>query len=154
MAFQQPTSENSGSPTNTHYLISFVGSPCPVTDNQTASSLSTPSPSGSDILLAGQIAPVSESCLSAPPAYLRGASRRGDLRKAAILPSSSDYDANHPSLDAHSPATPPSTDLMETGSLVNSEFGFCSVGLFQLFVVSGTLCCVFSMRPQLPSHAT
>ena len=134
MAFQQPTSENSGFPANAHYLISFVGGPCPVADNQAieqTSQLSTPSPSGSDILLAGEIAPVSECCLPVPPAYLRGASRRGDLGKAAILPSSSDYDASHPSLDAHSAATPPTADLMKSELLVNGELVlFCVCLLF------------------------
>ena len=125
MAFQQSTTEDSA-PTNAQYLISFGGivdSPGAYADNQAiepASSLIIPR---SDILLAGEIVPrpVSERCLPAPPANLRGASMIGDVGSMVIrcLPSSSDYDATHPSLDAHS--APPTANLVESEP---GEFGF------------------------------
>ena len=135
MAFQQSTSEDSA-PANAQYFIPFGGivdssRPYTCTDDQAiepASSLITPR---SDILLAGEIVPrpVSERCLPAPLAYsyLRGASMRGDLGSMVIrcLPSSSDYDISHPSLDAHS--APPRADLVENESFVFGEFDLFSV---------------------------
>ena len=161
MAFQQSTSEDSA-PANAQYLISFGGivdSPGAYTDNQAiepASSLITPR---SDTLLAGEIVPwpVSERCLLAPPANLRGASRRGDVGSMVIrcLPSSSDYDASHPSLDAHS--APPRADLVESESFVFGELGLfsvCFVTVSGLWRHGDAFVCGLNMCPQLFSHAT
>jgi hypothetical protein len=136
MAFQQPTSEDS--PANDQNLISFcgiAGSPRSYTDRdhhtfEPASLLVPPRPDN-DLLLAREIFPVSERCLpSSAPGYVRGASsrRRGNARSVILLPSSRDYDANHPNLDAHSAA--PRADLVECESFHFGElclFGVCFV---------------------------
>lgn len=131
MAYQQPTSEDS--PASAQYLFSFIGS-IAGSPTCTASSYTEPaskplaSPrSDNDLLLAGEIFPVSERCLpSSTPAYLRGASsrQRSDLGSMVLLPSSRDYDASHPNLDAHSAA--PRADLAESESLIFGEFGLFS----------------------------
>ena len=148
MAFQQPTSEDSPA---THSLFSFggiAGSPTEgsYTDRdhqafEPASPLVSPR-SDNDLLLAGEIFPVSERCLPSPaPAYLRGASsrQRGDLGSVILLPSSRDYDANHPNLDARSAA--PRADLVESESLIYGEFGFvlCVLSVCLRFVTPAVL---------------
>jgi hypothetical protein len=138
MAFQQPTSEDFSA--NAHYMISFcgiAGSPTARSNTdrdhhqafEPASLLVPPRP---DLdLLAGEVFPVSErSPPSSEPGYLRGASsrRRGNARSVILLPSSRDYDANHPNLDAHSAA--PRADLVECESFHFGElclFGVCFV---------------------------
>ena len=139
MAFQQPTS-----PANAHYLIPFdgiAGSPTASSytdrDHQAfepASPLIVSPRSDIDLLLAGETFPVSERYLpSSAPAYLREASsrQRSDLGSVILLPSSREYDASHPNLDAHS--APPRTDLVESESFLFGEFGFGEN-------VSGLLC--------------
>ena len=149
MAFQHSIiSTSEDSPAYVHYLLSFGGivdSPRPCIDNQAAE----PAPPlrmspRSDLLLAGEIvpSPVSECC---PPAqaYFRGASLRGDVG-SSVLPSSSDYDSSHPSLDAHS--APLKADFMESESFVLGEFGFVSISYQwfghhgNAFVVARTAC--------------
>lgn len=134
MAFQQPASGDS--PADAHYLLPFVTvgtpRPCIDVDNQPASLLE-PARSDIDLQLTGEIFPVSERCLSvSPPSYVRGASRRGDAR-SVILPSSRDYDASHPSLDAHSRVD--SVETLESESFIFGEFNsVCLVGFFFLAV--------------------
>ena len=133
MAFQQPTSEDS--PANAHYLIPFggiAGSPTASFYTDRDHQVLEPASPRSDIdpLLAGEIFPVSERCLSSP-AYLRRASSGGDIGSVILLPSSREYDASHPNLDAHS--APPRTDLVESESFLFGEFGFGEN-------VSGLLC--------------
>ena len=142
MAFQQPTSEDS--PANAHYLLSFdgiAGSPTASSDRdhqglEPASPLVSPlSDNDIDLLLAGEIFPVSERCLSSP-AYLRRASSGGNIGSVILLQSSREYDASHPNLDAHS--APPRTDLVESESaFLFGEFGFV-LGMFEN--VGGLLC--------------
>ena len=60
-------------------------------------------PSRSDVLLAGEIVPEREQCDCQPTAdYCRGASFIQTGAPILCLPASSDYDASHPSVDAHS----------------------------------------------------
>ena len=132
MAYQQPTSEDS--PASAQYLFSFgsiAGSPTTSSYAEPASKPLASPRSDNDLLLAGEIFPVSERCLpSSTPAYLRGASsrQRSDLGSMVLLPSSREYDANHPNLDAHSAA--PRADLAESESLIFGKFGLFFWAMF------------------------
>ena len=148
MAFQESisTSEDS-SPAHAHYLLSFSGivdSPRLYgIDNQAAQPSPLRTPSRSNILLAGEIVPwpVSERCLPASASDFRGASLRGDVGSSVIrcLPSSSDYDSSHPSLDAHSRSAPLIADFVKIESFILGEFMDFFSGFVSMcsFVVSG-----------------
>ena len=86
-------------------LISFVDN---ADDSSQFTNRSVPEPAApfiapprSNVLLAGEIVPESEHCEYQPTTdHCRGAYLTGS--PILCLPASSDYDASHPSVDAHS----------------------------------------------------